>query len=179
MKEHTHVIRLTFAALFAALIALATIALAFPVGTGAYINPGDAMIYTAAWFLGPIAGTAAAIGSGLADLILGYVTYIPATVVIKGIMGVVVGLLIKRHRQKLMPMILAMSVGSLIMAVGYFLYEYFASSLLGIPKVAALGNVPANLIQAVGGVIIGTLVIGALSKIKGINGFVDRLKGKE
>lgn len=178
MKDHTYVLRLTFTALYAAIIMLATVAIVIPVGTGGYIHPGDAMIYTAAWFLGPIAGVAAAIGSGLADVISGYVLYAPGTIIIKAIMGIVVGILMRKYTKRTISKILTMSIGAFIMVAGYFLYDYFAASLLGIPKVAALGNVPPNIIQGVGGVVIGTLVIIALSKIKGINGFVNRLKGK-
>ena len=124
MKNHTHVLKLTFTALFAAIIMLAT-TIAIPLGGGGYINPGDSMIYAAAWFLGPIAGAAAGVGSALADLILGYGVYAPATFVIKGLMGLVVGLLIKNFGEKILIKILAMSAGGLIMAGGYFAFEYF------------------------------------------------------
>ncbi len=172
MKNHTHVIRLTFTALFAAIIMLATM-IAIPVGTSGYINPGDSMIYAAAWFLGPLAGASAAVGSALADLILGYGVYAPATFIIKGLMGLAVGFLIKRFGKKLIPKILSMSIGGIIMAGGYFAFEYFIMIGKG-----AIANVPWNLVQAAAGVVIGTLVIIALSKIKGINNFVDKIKGE-
>lgn len=173
MKNHIHVIRLTFTALFAAIIMLATMIYIPLGGGGGYLNPGDSMIYAAAWFLGPLAAAAAAIGSALADIILGYAIYAPATFVIKGLMGLAVGILIKRHGKKLLPKILAMSLGALIMATGYFVYEYFVMSLGN----AAVANILWNLVQAAAGVIIGTLVIGALGRIKGIEGFTDKLKG--
>jgi uncharacterized membrane protein len=132
------------------------------------------MIYAAAWFLGPLAGAAAAIGSALADIILGYAIYAPATFIIKGLMGLVVGFLIKRHGKKFLPIVISMSIGGLIMAVGYFIYDYF---ILALDK-GAIASIPWNLVQAVAGVIIGTLVVSALAKIKGINGFMDRLKGE-
>ena len=172
MKNHKQVLKLTFTALFAAIIMLATM-IYIPLGTGGgYLNPGDSMIYAAAWFLGPLAGAAAAIGSALADIILGYAIYAPATFIIKGLMGLVVGILLRRHGQKLAPKILALSLGAVIMVVGYFAYEYF---VYGIAVAGA--NILWNFVQAVVGVIIGTLVIGALGKIKGIDGFMDRLKG--
>ena len=172
MKNHTHVIRLTFTALFAAIIMLATM-IAIPIGSSGYLNPGDSMIYAAAWFLGPLAGVAAAVGSALADVILGYGVYAPATFIIKGLMGLVVGLLLKRFGKKIVPKILAMSIGGIIMAGGYFTFEYFIMIGKG-----AVANVPWNLVQAIVGVLIGTLVITALSKIKGINNFMDKLKGE-
>lgn len=173
MKNHIYVIRLTFTALFAAIIMLATM-IAIPLGTGGgYIHPGDSMIYAAAWFLGPLAGAAAAVGSALADVILGFPIYAPATFVIKGLMGLAVGLLIKRHGQKLLPKMLSMLLGGIIMTAGYFIYEYFIYS-----AATAFADIPWSLVQAAAGVIIGTLVIGALGRIKGIDGFMDRLKGQ-
>ena len=75
---------LTMAAIFAALItALTTFSFPIPGGYG-YIHAGDSMIYTCAWALGgPVAGFAAAIGSALADILLGWAQYAPATAVIK------------------------------------------------------------------------------------------------
>ena len=174
MKNHAYIIRLTFTALFAAIIMLATM-IYIPLGAGGgYLNPGDSMIYAAAWFLGPLAAAAGAIGAALADVILGYVIYAPATFIIKGLMGLAVGLLIKRNGQSFVSKVFAMSAGALIMAAGYFAYEYFILRI----GMAAVANIPFNLIQAVGGVIIGALVVSALGKIKGIQGFVDDLEGK-
>jgi uncharacterized membrane protein len=174
MKNHAYIIRLTFTALFAAIIMLATM-IYIPLGAGGgYLNPGDSMIYAAAWFLGPLAAAAGAIGSALADVILGYAIYAPATFIIKGLMGLVVGLLIKRNGQNFISKIIAMSAGALIMAAGYLIYEYFILQM----GVAALANILWNMVQAVAGVIIGTLVVSALGKIKGIQGFVDDLEGK-
>jgi uncharacterized membrane protein len=89
-------------------------------------------------------------------------------------MGLVVGLLIKRNGQNFISKIIAMSAGALIMAAGYLIYEYFILQM----GVAALANILWNMVQAVAGVIIGTLVVSALGKIKGIQGFVDDLEGK-
>ena len=178
MKNHAYIIRLTFTALFAAIIMLATMAIAIPVGGGAYINAGDAIIYTASWFLGPWAAVSAGLGSALADLMVpGAAIYAPATLIIKGLMGLVVGLLMKRYKDNIWPKIIAMSVGAAIMVLGYFAYEFFGAKLLDITRLGAVANIPFNLIQAVGGVIIGALVISALGKIKGINSFMDKLKG--
>jgi uncharacterized membrane protein len=45
----------------------------------------------AASILGPFAAISAAIGSALADLIVGYSLYMPATFLIKGLMGLISG----------------------------------------------------------------------------------------
>lgn len=174
MKSHNSVIKLTTVALFAAIIMLTTL-IHLPVGTaGGYIHPGDSMIYACAWMLGPIAAVAAAIGSGFADVILGAAIYIPATVVVKALMGLVAGFMMKSLPEKMFPRVLSMVVASLVMALGYFVFEYFAIS-----KVAAFAGIPFNLIQAVGGVVIGVIVVEALRKINGINNIKAKMRGEK
>ena len=70
--------------------------------------------------------------------------------------------------------VLSMSIGAVIMIVGYFVATIF---LYGIA--AAFTETLFNLIQAVTGVILGTLIIEALRKVNGINNFRNKLKGKE
>lgn len=61
---------------------------------GGYFNLGDAVIMLAAAFLGPIGGLiAGSIGSAFADLAAGAFIFAPITLVVKGIEGLVVGLL--------------------------------------------------------------------------------------
>lgn len=172
MKSHNYVVRLTAIALFAAIIMLTTL-IHLPVGTaGGYIHPGDSMIYACAWMLGPIAAVAAAIGSGFADIILGAAIYIPATIVIKALMGLIAGFMLQKLPKKFYARLITMIVASLVMAIGYFVFEYFA---LG--SVAAFAGIPFNLIQAVGGVVIGVIVIEALRKINGINNITNKMRG--
>ncbi len=173
MKNHKQIVRLTILALFAAIIMLTTM-LSVPSGLGGYIHAGDAIIYACAWFLGPIAAVAAAIGSALSDLILGYVIYIPATLIIKGIMGLVVGILIKNLPQKTIHRVLAMASGAIIMIAGYFAFELFFFDIS-----VALLSIPWNLVQAVVGIILGTLLIEALKKVNGINNLKEKSKSNK
>jgi uncharacterized membrane protein len=79
-------ITLVAAALMAALTCTATVAVAIPSPTGGYIHPGDGFVILSGVILGPFFGVlAAGIGSMLADLILGYSAYAPATFIIKGL----------------------------------------------------------------------------------------------
>ncbi len=170
MKDHNYILRLVAAALFAAIIMLTTM-IYVPIGGGGYIHPGDAMIYAAAWLLGgPLAAVAAAVGSTFADIITGYVFYAPATFIIKALMGLIAGLMIKYLPQKLLFRILAMTASSLIMAFGYFAFEFFTLGK------AAYANLPWNFVQAAGGIVIGTLIIEALGKIKGINNIKSKMR---
>ncbi len=119
----------------------------------------------------------------LADvMVLGYAAiYAPATFIIKGLNGAG-GRPAHENAYKDNSFVsrrcLLCPRARLIMAAGYFAYELFAALLLDITRLAAVANIPFNLIQAVGGVIIGALVVSALGKIKGIQGFVDDLEGK-
>lgn len=75
------------------LVTLVTISLQVSIpATQGYFNLGETMVYTFALLFGPRVGLiAGGIGSALADLITGYLPYAPATLVIKGIEGFIVG----------------------------------------------------------------------------------------
>ena len=71
-------------AMFAALTLLATSVLKIPTPTMGYIHIGDAFVLLSGICLGPIyGGLAAGIGSALADLLGGYVAWVPGTFLIK------------------------------------------------------------------------------------------------
>lgn len=173
MKNHVYIIRLTYAALFAAIIMLATFFISIPNGVGGYIHPGDSVIYTCAWFMGgPIAAAAAAVGSALADLLAGYPQFALATFIIKGIMGLVVGVAMKKMPNKIAYRTLAMLFGAIIMMVGYFAVVVLLYGL-----VAAYTELLFNLIQAAVGILLGTVLIEAFRKVNGINSFREKLRG--
>lgn len=82
-------------AVFTAFVAAATMAfsLSIPVTAG-YFNVGEIMVYTAALLMGPYVGAfAGGVGSMISDLSLGFPSYAPGTLVIKGIEGFIVGYL--------------------------------------------------------------------------------------
>lgn len=59
------------------------------------------MVLLGTYLLGPVCGAVAGgIGPALADLLAGYTAYVPATLVIKALMGLAAGLLYRvlRHR---------------------------------------------------------------------------------
>ena len=143
--------KLAFASLFAALIFAATW-ISFPTPLGGNVNFGDCILLVAAWLpLEPWSIFAAAVGASFADLAAGYAIYAPATFVIKALM-VLVAVLIKRGMPKLPTVwraLLSGAIAELVMVAGYFLYE---GILYGF--VAALVNIPFNLVQ--GGIAIAT-----------------------
>lgn len=150
-------------AVLTALVSVVTISMAIPIPnlSGAYINVGDAIVYTCAYMLGgPWGALAAGIGSAVADIILGSVLYAPATLVIKGLMALVAGRILARGSGSFKGRLGALALGGAVMPLGYFLYE---SALYG-PLPAAAG-LPFNLIQYVGGVALGLFLVQAVDRI--------------
>src|SRR3989475_5646917 len=144
---------LTLLALLIALTTAATMAIRIPVpATGGYINLGDSMVYISALLFGPLAGlVAGGIGSALADWFGGYLQFAPYTLVIKGVEGLVVGILawalLRSSRRQgvagVIVSIVAICVGGALMVVGYYAVERF------IMGQAAAAEVPGNIFQVV------------------------------
>lgn len=92
------VIKISAAAIFTALVCAATMIFTIYVpATRGFFNIGETMVYTTALLFGPFVGAfAGGIGSMLADLLLGYPVYAPATLVIKALEGTIVGFLSRK-----------------------------------------------------------------------------------
>ena len=134
-------------ALFAALACVATMSIRIPTpGTGGYIHPGDAIVILAGIILGPVYGMlAGGIGSALSDLIGGYFVYVPITLVIKGLVALVSGLIYQKMcrygKNRYVAVILGGITDIIFVAGGYFICEFF---LYGS---GAAASIPANIIQ--------------------------------
>ena len=94
--RRTNVEKLVMTALMMALITVVTAILPIPVPfTGEYIHLGDSMVFLAVIILGWKRGAvAAAVGSALADILIGYVYWAPWTFFIKGGMALILGLIL-------------------------------------------------------------------------------------
>lgn len=154
-KERTK--RLVLAAVFCALTFLGTY-LAIPSPVGGNLNFGDGVLLICAWTLGLPWGLGAAVGAALCDLI-GYAVYCPATLVIKCLM-VVAAVLIRKllssgGRHRLIGKILSALCAETIMVAGYYLFE---SVFVLNSFVAALANIPFNLLQALFAILIACFV---------------------
>jgi uncharacterized membrane protein len=88
-------------AAFTALVFVATFSFRIPLPiSGGYFNLGDVVIYVTALSFGPwIAAFAGGVGSMLSDII-GYPIYAPWTLLIKGMEGLIVGLLFTKFNRK-------------------------------------------------------------------------------
>ena len=158
--------RIVQAALFAALVFVGTFVIKIPTpGTGGYVHPGDAFVILSGIFLGPLYGAlAAGIGSALADLIGGYLVYVPITFVIKALIGLFSGLIFVKWGKALsnnyLKVVLCGIADIVLVAGGYLVFELF------IYGTAAVASVPANIIQGVAGLIISLILYPVVSKIK-------------
>jgi energy-coupling factor transport system substrate-specific component len=84
----------------------------------------------------------------IADLIAGYASFAPGTLVIHGLQAVVVAYIGRGHKSWVM--FLAAAAGGLVVVAGYFLYEWL---VLRMAVGAALVEVPANLLQVASGLV--------------------------
>jgi uncharacterized membrane protein len=153
-------------ALFCALVVVATIIVRLPIpATGGYFNLGDTIIFITSILLGPVSGmVVGGVGSAVADVVGGFAQFAPWTLVIKGIEGLLAGLLVRALRADPKTGIGALLafgsfvVAGLWMVAGYFGAEYVIFGLDWAPPTAEL---PFNLAQ--GG--ISAVVAGLLSPI--------------
>ena len=155
-----------FAALFAAITCVLTILVPIPTPIG-YIHPGDGMVVlTGVFFSSSILfSVAAGLGSMLADMILGYWIYAPATFVIKSVSAVIAALTFRylRRNPSRSGIFCTGSAGllsGLFTVLGYFIYESF---LYGLP--VALTVIPTNLIQIVFGSILACILFEPINKL--------------
>jgi len=157
---------LALLALFMALVAVATMIVRVPIPqTNGYMNLGDSMVLLSGIFFGPALGfMAGGIGSALADIFGGYYQWAPWTLFIKGLEATLMGFSIKYLKINITKItlfiILCFIVSTAWMVLGYYVTEVFMYD-----QKAALAEVPANLLQAGGSVILATLLLPIFSRI--------------
>lgn len=186
MKQNKQVALLCATALLAALcfIGFQYFKIDIPVGAGkTAIHFGNTFCVLAALMLGGLRGGAAgAIGMGLADLLGGYATSMPKTIVMKLMMGIVTGLVAHRYAKikdhmddkkyvykwSLIASIVAMSLNVVLDPIASFFYKNF---ILGVPyeaaQILAAWGALSTFINAITTVIFATILFASLStKIK-------------
>lgn len=115
--DNFNVRKLTYGGLMTALVfATTAIIPQIPIPfTEGYIHTGDSMIFVTSILLGWKYGVfAGGVGSAMADLFLGYAHWALPTLIIKGIMGAIVGLMaqeVKDHKVKTYRNIIAYIIG--------------------------------------------------------------------
>ncbi|MGJ7044052.1 ECF transporter S component [Thermoanaerobacterium thermosulfurigenes] len=162
MKENS-LKKLVYIALMTALIAVGTMVIQIPTPyTKGYINIGDSFIFLSATILGPFAGfVSGGIGSALSDLLSGYALWAPWTLVIKGLEGLIVAVLLKKEDKSFIVQIAVFVLAASWMVLGYYIGGAFMYG-----SKAALADVPGNILQGIGSVIIGSVLVASLSRVK-------------
>lgn len=154
--------KIAYMALGVALVVVATLVLSFPVPGGAgYVNLGDSIIIIVAFLFGSIVGgVVGSVGSALSDILAGYVIYAPFSLVIKGIQGVVVGILSNRAKKLYLHQLPVYAIAELIMIVGYFFADFLLFNAL-----TATGGLLFNLLQAIINILVVSLLYKQIFKI--------------
>lgn len=133
------------------------ISIPFPTSTG-YLNFGDSLVMISGLLLGPVGGFfAGGVGSAVADVALGFGHFAPITFVVKGIEGLLVGLLSAQSKKSSTLTkwdITGILLGAIAMLAGYFYFEYVLFGLV----VALEELLLVNWIQVTAGGIIAAIV---------------------
>ena len=157
--------KIVISALIAALTCVATMIIKIPSPLKGYLNLGDCVVLLAGWTLSPVYGFfAAGIGSALADIFSGYVTYAPVTFVVKGLMALIAFYGFKLLHKKLPDLpsrIISGIAAESVMILGYYVFEGFIYGF-----VPSLINIPANAAQGVAGLILGVILVKLLQRNK-------------
>lgn len=158
-------LKITYTAIFTAIILLATSVIKFSTGLGeGYIHFGDSFIYLAACVLPlPYCLIAGALGGALADVLGGYAVWSIPTAIIKMLIALPFMLVCRNNKSsKMLNLKTAlMTVASGIITIfGYFVAE----SILYSTESATLSLI-GNTIQAVASGIIFIIMATALDKI--------------
>lgn len=167
-------LKLAFIGIMCALTTVVTWVLPIPMpATEGYINFGDAVIFLTALFAGPVpAMVVGGIGSMLADVIGGYMHWAGFTLLIKGLEGLICGLIVKKlnKKDKFYIDILGLVAAGVWMVVGY----YFAGAIL-YGWAGSLESLPGNCIQGGVSIVVAYMLYAILKRMYAVQGFIERL----
>jgi uncharacterized membrane protein len=107
----------------------------------------------------PFCLVSAALGASLADLVAGYVPYMPITALAKILLAVFCRIALRREKVKIWEMIVYPVIGSILMILSYFIFEGFYYGWA-----ASIANLPMQLIQPA--ISIPVYILGVLAFMK-------------
>lgn len=139
--------RLTYTALMTAFVFITTSIIKIPIPfTNGYIHAGDMSIFVGAILLGPFYGAiAGGLGSALADFLGGYAQWVIPTLLVKGIMGFIVGyfMTLKANPKSLYAILTSLWLGGLVL-ISHYVSSLDATTVVSsVEEVSGLGEVSA------------------------------------
>ena len=162
---HLKTKRIVITALMAAMVCVATMIIKIPSPLKGYLNIGDCIVLLCGWLITPGYGfVAAGLGSALADVFSGYITYAPATFLIKGSMALIAFAcfkLMNKRLGRLPSQIIGAVLAEIVMVLGYYVFEGFMYGF--IPSAV---NIPANAVQGTAGLILGIILVKVFERLK-------------
>lgn len=182
--------KLVTAALLAAMTCIATMMIKIPTPTMGYIHPGDCFVLLCGVVLGPCAGAlAAGIGSMLSDIFSGYLSWAPATLLIKALTAAAAGILFRRLlrngaslRARSAALVCGGILGEAVMVIGYFFYETglaafgsgaLSAASIGAGALSAAAGIPFNLVQGAVGILLAVLLLPILSQVPDVRDWIQ------
>lgn len=144
------VTKIVLAAIFISMVFVATyIGVPWPLSTGGYMHLGTLVMLIIAIAFGKEYGAlAGGIGMGLFDVLSPWVVWAPGTLVVRLVMGYVVGFVAYDNKKEeqgtnVVRNVLAILAGMAVMIPGYYLYEAIFLTTFE----SALASIPGNLVQ--------------------------------
>ena len=152
MEGKLNTTTLAIMAIMIAVAAVLTFAVQIPIpATGGYVHFGDVAVFFTSFAFGPIIGlVAGGVGCAIADILSGYASWAPLTLVAHGLQGWVAGYF--GYKKGVVAMIVAWAIGAICLIGVYFLGEWF---IYGLGYGGALGEVGPNFIQELVGGVVG------------------------
>lgn len=161
----SRVLTIAATAVFTPLVCIATMIFSIYVPhTRGYFNVGEVMVYISALLFGPFVGAfAGGVGSALADALNPqYIQYCPATLVIKGCEGAIVGFLTRKalkirskNQWVLFTLLMGILLGFLLGFIGSKYYSGSVGIYLGLPppeNPTSTINIPTEFWYTLGGI---------------------------
>ncbi len=141
-------------------VATTCINIRLPIGQGGLIHLGNVPLFLVAIVFGKrIGALAGAFGMGLFDLMGGWTPWAPATFLIVGLMGYLVGVIADK-KDDFVGYVLAIAVACAVKVAGY----YIAEALIYGNWVQPVLSIPGNLIQIGVAAVVVLPVAGVLKK---------------
>ena len=163
MKRNTAIRDLTVTGISIALVFVATlmINIRLPIGYGGLVHLGNVPLFLAAIIFGKRTGAlAGAVGMGLFDLMGGWTLWAPATFLIVGLMGYVVGLIAEK-KNDMTGYVIGIVLACIIKIAGY----YVAEALIYGNWIQPVLSIPGNLMQIGVAAVVVLPIAGMLKKV--------------